>query len=128
MSQYIIQQIVNGLTLGSLYALVASGFAMIYGIVRLINFAHGDIVMVGAFSAFGMVALGVPWFLIVPFVLLIGALAGAVIEVAVFRPIRGAPQVTGFIANRFRFGQQTVKFALLVSKIVGKAHSFSPVI
>ncbi|HFQ15698.1 MAG TPA: branched-chain amino acid ABC transporter permease [Rhodobacteraceae bacterium] len=99
MSQYIVQQIVNGLTLGSLYALVASGFAMIYGIVRLINFAHGDIVMVGAFSAFGMVALGVPWFLIVPFVLLIGALAGAAIEVAVFRPIRGAPQVTGFIAT-----------------------------
>jgi branched-chain amino acid transport system permease protein len=44
----------NGLVLGSLYALIAVGFTMIYGIVRLINFAHGDILMVGAFSAFAI--------------------------------------------------------------------------
>lgn len=99
MSQYIVQQVINGLTLGSLYALVAIGFSMIYGIVRLINFAHGDIVMVGAFSTFGMIALGVPWPVIIFFVLVIGALTGSVIEFSVFRPMRGAPQVTGFIAT-----------------------------
>jgi len=98
-SQYFFQQLVNGLSLGSLYALVAIGFSMIYGIVRLINFAHGDLVMVGAFSTLAMITLGVPWPLILLFVLAIGAMAGMVIESVAFRPIRGAPQVTGFIAT-----------------------------
>ncbi|QPC42383.1 branched-chain amino acid ABC transporter permease [Kaustia mangrovi] len=99
MSQYYLQQIVNGLTLGSLYALVAIGFSMIYGIVRLINFAHGDILMVGAFSTLAMVLGGVPWPFIVLFVAGLGALAGVTIEAVVFRSMRGAPQVTGFIAT-----------------------------
>jgi branched-chain amino acid transport system permease protein len=98
-SQYLFQQLVNGLSLGSLYALVAIGFSMIYGIVRLINFAHGDLVMVGAFATLGMVLAGVPWPLTLVFVLLVGALAGMAIETAVFRPMRGASQVTGFIAT-----------------------------
>lgn len=99
MSQYYVQQIVNGLSLGSLYALVAIGFSMIYGILRLINFAHGDLVMVGAFSTLAMVVAGVPWPLIVLFVLIVGALGGMAIEAVVFRSMRGAPQVTGFIAT-----------------------------
>lgn len=99
MSQYLFQQIVNGLALGSLYALVAIGFSMIYGIVRLINFAHGDLVMVGAFTTLGLAASGVPWPAILLVVLAVGAAAGMAIETAVFRPIRGAPQVTGFIAT-----------------------------
>ncbi|MET3792421.1 branched-chain amino acid ABC transporter permease [Aquamicrobium terrae] len=99
MSQYVFQQIINGLALGSLYALVAIGFSMIYGIVRLINFAHGDLVMIGAFTTLGLVAYGVPWPLILMFVLLVGALAGMTIEATVFRPMRGAQQVTGFIAT-----------------------------
>lgn len=99
MSQYVLQQLINGLMLGSLYALIAIGFSMIYGIVRLINFAHGDVVMIGAFATLGLVAAGTPWLLVAAVVLLIGALAGITIERAVFRPIRGAPQVTGFIAT-----------------------------
>lgn len=99
MSQYFFQQLVNGLALGSLYALIAIGFSMIYGIVRLINFAHGDLVMIGAFSTLGLVATGVPWPLILLFVLAIGAAAGVTIGAVVFRPLIGAPQVTGFIAT-----------------------------
>ncbi|MGH6760926.1 MAG: branched-chain amino acid ABC transporter permease [Phyllobacterium sp.] len=99
MSQYVFQQLINGLALGSLYALIAIGFSMIYGIVRLINFAHGDLVMIGAFSTLGLVMAGVPWPLIVLFVLAVGALAGMTIETVVFRSMRGAPQVTGFIAT-----------------------------
>lgn len=99
MSQYLFQQLVNGLALGSLYALVAIGFSMIYGIARLINFAHGDLVMVGAFSTLGLVAMGAPWPLILLLVLVIGAGAGATIGAVVFRPLIGAPQVTGFIAT-----------------------------
>ncbi len=96
---YLAQQVVNGLTLGSMYALIAIGFSMIYGIVRLINFAHGDIVMIGAFATLGLVLAGVPWPVIALAVLAVGALAGMTVELVAFRPMRGAPQVTGFIAS-----------------------------
>lgn len=99
MSQYLFQQLINGLALGSLYALVAIGFSMIYGIVRLINFAHGDLVMIGAFATLGMLFYGTPWPVTLLVVLLVGALAGAMIQTVVFRPMLGAPQVTGFIAS-----------------------------
>ncbi|MEF9958483.1 MAG: branched-chain amino acid ABC transporter permease, partial [Niameybacter sp.] len=52
----LIQQILNGLHIGSIYALIALGYTMVYGIVKLINFAHGDIMMVGAYIAFVMIA------------------------------------------------------------------------
>ena len=97
---YIAQQIVNGLILGSMYALVAIGFSMIYGIIRLINFAHGDVVMIGAFLTLGLMQLGgLPFPVIAAGVLVAGALVGILIEKSAFRPMRGAPQVTGFIAS-----------------------------
>lgn len=99
MSQYLFQQIVNGLSLGSLYALIAIGFSMIYGIVRLINFAHGDLVMIGAFASLAMVQMGMPWPLVALLVLVVGACAGMTIETVIFRPMRSATQVTGFIAT-----------------------------
>ncbi len=90
----------NGLTLGSLYALVAVGFSMIYGIIRLINFAHGDIVMIGAFSTLGLLSgLGLPLWLTVIAVVIVSAFLGMLIERVAFYPMRGAPQVTGFIAS-----------------------------
>lgn len=99
MSQYYLQQVVNGLTLGSLYALVAIGFSLIYGIIRLINFAHGDILMIGAFTTLALMLVGAPWPLILLAVLGAGALAGGTVEALAFRSMRGAPQVSGFIAT-----------------------------
>ncbi len=100
MGGYLAEQLANGLILGSMYAIVAIGFSMIYGIIRLINFAHGDIVMVGAFVTLGLVLSGkIPFPVIVIIVLLGGALMGILIERAAFRPMRGAPQVTGFITS-----------------------------
>ena len=97
---YIAQQIVNGLILGSMYAMVAIGFSMIYGIIRLINFAHGDVVMIGAFLTLGLLqVVGAPFPMVALVVLASGALMGILIEKAAFRPMRGAPQVTGFIAS-----------------------------
>ena len=97
---YVVQQLVNGSILGSMYALVAIGFSLIYGIIRLINFAHGDVVMIGAFATLGLMQLaGVPFVVIALAVLAVGALVGLLIERAAFRPMRGAPQVTGFIAS-----------------------------
>ena len=99
-AEYIAQQIVNGLILGSMYAMVAIGFSMIYGIIRLINFAHGDVVMIGAFFTLGLFqVVGAPFALVALVVLIAGALVGIMIEKGAFRPMRGAPQVTGFIAS-----------------------------
>jgi branched-chain amino acid transport system permease protein len=99
-SAYLAQQLLNGVILGSMYALVAVGFSMIYGIINLINFAHGDIVMIGAFCTLGLLAgLGLPLWIVAPGVIAVGALSGLVIERFAFRPMRGAPQVTGFIAS-----------------------------
>lgn len=99
-SAYILSQIVNGLILGSMYALIAIGFTMIYGIVRLINFAHGDIFTIGAFSTLASLAIfRLPFPVAIVVVVLTGALLGMVIERIAFRPMRGAPQVTGFIAS-----------------------------
>lgn len=99
MDSYVIAQLLNGLVLGSMYALVAIGFTMIYGILRLINFAHGDVVMIGAFVTLGLVAVDVPWPVLAVIVLAAGALVGFGIEKVAFRPMRSAPQVTGFIAS-----------------------------
>ncbi len=97
---YIAQQIINGLILGSMYAMVAIGFSMIYGIIRLINFAHGDIVMIGAFCTLGLLqVVKAPFPLVALVVLGTGAIVGILIEKGAFRPMRGAPQVTGFIAS-----------------------------
>jgi branched-chain amino acid transport system permease protein len=97
---YLVQKVVNGLILGSMYALVAIGFSLIYGIIRLINFAHGDVVMIGAFVTLGLMQLaGLPFVVVAVAVLAVGALVGLLIERAAFRPMRGAPQVTGFIAS-----------------------------
>ncbi len=96
---YAAQQLINGLALGSMYALIAIGFSMIYGIIRLINFAHGDIMMIGAFTTAALAFSGVPWPLVALGALAIGAAAGMVVETFAFRPMRGAPQVTGFIAS-----------------------------
>ena len=99
-SVYLISQIANGLILGSMYALIAIGFSMIYGIVRLINFAHGDIFTIGAFATLASIAvIQAPFPVVLAIVLVVGAAVGLLIERAAFRPMRGAPQVTGFIAS-----------------------------
>jgi branched-chain amino acid transport system permease protein len=99
-ASYILTQVMNGLILGSMYALVAIGFSMIYGIVRLINFAHGDIMTIGAFVTLACVASGYISFPVaVVIVLIAGGALGMLVERIAFRPMRGAPQVTGFIAS-----------------------------
>src|SRR3954469_24758277 len=95
---YLLSQIANGLILGSMYALIAIGFSMIYGIVRLINFAHGDIFTIGAFATLASIAvIQAPFPVVLAIVLVVGAAIGLLIERAAFRPMRGAPQVTGLV-------------------------------
>jgi branched-chain amino acid transport system permease protein len=100
-----LQQIVNGLVLGSIYALVALGYTMVYGILGLINFAHGDIVMVGALTALTvaqvLAAMGVPaplaLALAVLTAVLVCAALGVTIERVAYRPLRQAPRLAPLI-------------------------------
>ena len=91
---YVAQQLINAVALGSLYALVAIGLSMVFGILRMANFAHGDMMMVGAFATLVLGGLGVPFGWAVTAGLAAGALAGVIIERTAYRPVRGAPEVT----------------------------------
>ena len=91
---YIVQQVINAVALGSLYALVAIGLSMVFGILRMTNFAHGDMMMVGAFATLVLGLAGVPFVLAVAGGLVAGGLAGVIVERAAYRPVRGAPDVT----------------------------------
>lgn len=91
----LIQQLINGVSLGSIYALIALGYTMIYGIIKLINFAHGDIYMVGAYLGFFGVTAGhlpiLPALLISMFVT--GCL-GMLVEKLAYKPLRHAPRIS----------------------------------
>ena len=95
---YWLQQTLNALQLGSIYALIALGYTMVYGILTMINFAHGDVFMIGAFFCFlAAVYLGLPF---VPTLLLtmVGtALLGVTIERLAYKPLRQAPRVSAII-------------------------------
>lgn len=94
MGLYIVQQAINAVSLGSLYALVAIGLSMVFGILRMTNFAHGDMMMVGAFATLVLGAAGVPFWLAALGGVAFGALAGVIVERVAYRPVRGAPDVT----------------------------------
>ena len=100
-----VQQLINGLVLGSMYALVALGYTMVYGIISLINFAHGEILMVGAMVSYTVVTLladsGLPgWALLLislPCAIAAAAALNFVIEKVAYRPLRSAPRLAPLI-------------------------------
>lgn len=92
-----LQQCLTGISLGGAYALIAIGYTLVYGILRLINFAHGDIFMIaGYFMIFAMASM--PWFLAVPLVLLLTVILGVSIEKAAYKPLRNAPRMSVMIS------------------------------
>lgn len=93
------QNLANGISLGSLYALIAIGYTMVYGILKLINFAHGDIFMMGAYFAFfGVATFGLPWYFAFIIAIAITALLGMGIEFTAYRPLRNAPKISVLIS------------------------------
>ena len=99
-----VQQLINGLNVGAIYALIALGYTMVYGILRLINFAHGDIYMVGAFTGFFIAvyfALAGPSFISLTIVLIgamaVAAIVGMMIERFAYRPVRRYSRMTTLI-------------------------------
>jgi branched-chain amino acid transport system permease protein len=105
---FFLQQLVNGVTLGSDYALLAIGYSIVYGVLGLLNFTHGDVYMVGAFIGFGVLtALGGPSALVVPVPVALllmfcaaglgSGILGVTIERVAFRPLRDAPRIAPLI-------------------------------
>lgn len=93
-----IQQIINGISLGSIYALIALGYTMVYGIIRLINFAHGDVFMVGAFIGFYAIKYaGLGFFPALIIAMVICALLGVVIERIAYKRLRNASRIAALI-------------------------------
>ncbi|MEA4882565.1 MAG: branched-chain amino acid ABC transporter permease [Clostridia bacterium] len=94
----VVQQIVNGLALGSVYALVALGYTMVYGIIRLINFAHGDVFMLGAYYGFLLMTRArAPFYVAAPLSMILAAVTGVVMERFAYRPLRRAPRIAALI-------------------------------
>jgi branched-chain amino acid transport system permease protein len=105
--EYFLQQLINGLTLGAIYGLIAIGYTMVYGIIGMINFAHGEIYMIGAFiSLIAFLVLGIIGITWLPLALLIVLLAamlftgvyGWTLERIAYRPLRGAPRLAALIS------------------------------
>lgn len=93
-----LQQLVNGLILGSVYALLALGYTMVYGIIKLINFAHGDIYMMGAFIGYYLInTLHLNFFVTLLLTMVITATLGVLIEFLAYRPLRNSTRIAALI-------------------------------
>jgi branched-chain amino acid transport system permease protein len=93
-----LQQLVNGLTIGGIYALIAVGYTMVYGVIQLINFAHGEIYMLGAFFALTfIVGMSMPFPLAFLLAMLCGAVCGMLLDVIAYRPLRQSPRLACLI-------------------------------
>jgi len=103
------QQLINGLTLGSVYALIALGYSMVYGVLQLLNFAHGEVYMIGAFIGWGVFSLLAPeGALVLPSIVVVilmlvaamlgSGLLGILIERFAYRPLRNAPRIVPLIS------------------------------
>src|SRR5215211_5980706 len=115
------QQFINALSLGSIYALVAVGLAMVFSILRLINFAHGEVLMLGAFATYFFAKAGVPFVFAAVGAVLVTVAIGASMERIAYRPLRGAPDVALLLTSLgvsiavqnvaiLRFGEQPKRF------------------
>jgi branched-chain amino acid transport system permease protein len=97
--QIFLQHLVNGISLGSLYALLAIGYTMVYGILRLINFAHGDIFMLATYIAFySITTFLLPWWAAFFIAIILTALLGVLLERAAYRPLRSSPKISIMIS------------------------------
>jgi len=118
MTQFL-QQIINGLSIGSVYALVALGYTMVYGIIKLINFAHGEIFMVGAYSAMIFITMfNLPLWLAMILSMVSTALLGMVIEKVAYKPLRKSSRTAALItAIGVSFLLQNVMLLIMGARI-----------
>lgn len=95
----LLQQMINGITVGGSYALIALGYTMVYGILKIVNFAHGDVFMMGSFfGLFCMQVMGMPYYVAFPLAAIATAIMGIIMERVAYRPIRTADSLTVMIS------------------------------
>lgn len=95
----LLQQMINGITVGGSYALIALGYTMVYGILKIVNFAHGDVFMMGSFfGLFCMQVMGMPYYVAFPLAAIATAIMGIIMERVAYRPIRSADSLTVMIS------------------------------
>jgi len=93
-----LQHLINGLYIGSIYAIIALGYTMVYGIAKMLNFAHGDVIMVGAFMSYTFTSrMGVPVIGSILIAMVVCTLLGILIEGLAYRPLRGASSLAVLI-------------------------------
>jgi branched-chain amino acid transport system permease protein len=124
---YFVQQLINGLAVGSMYAMIAVGYSMVYSILYLINFAHGDLYVFGTFIALALWKAGLPLPAVVVLACLAGALVGMLVERTVYRPVRFANRIVPMITalgvamvlkttSQVLWGAETLPFFQLVPR------------
>ena len=90
--------LISGVSLGSVYAIIALGYTMVYGIAKMLNFAHGDVIMVGGYiSLLAMSSLGLPWWVGVLLAMVVCTVLGVIIEGLAYKPLRAAPSLAVLI-------------------------------
>lgn len=98
--EYVLSQLVNGIKLGSIYAVIAIGYSMVYGILKLINFAHGDLLTVGVYTMLVLMSFsGMPIWLVILIGCGVSIIVGMTMERLVYRPLRGTGEETTLIAS-----------------------------
>ena len=98
MASELLEQITNGLVQGGIYALIAVGYTMVYGIIQLINFAHGEIFMLGAYFALMLVTVAaVPFWIAIPMSMVFCAIIGMLMDIVAYKPLRNAPRLSALI-------------------------------
>ncbi len=116
--EFFLQQVINALRIGSIYAVIAIGYTMVYGIIKLINFAHGEIMVFGSYFAY-ILALNtnLPFLIILPVAMILTAILGMVIEKVAYAPLRKAPRLSALItAIGMSFLLQNIMLLIFKSK------------
>lgn len=117
----LVQNVVDGLGRGSIYALLALGIAVIFGVMHLLNFAHGELITVGAYVTYWMFSRGTSWVWIAPVLVVVAVATSLVIEQVAFRWVRGAPDSTLLLTS---FGVHFVVEALFLMYVSASVKTF----
>ena len=117
----LLQQLVDGLGQGSIYALLALGLALIFGVLHLVNFAHGELITVSAYVAYWLSSQGAGWEILAPAIVLTSIVVAVLIELLAFRWVRGASELTMLLTS---FGVHFVVSALFVMYVSPRPRTF----
>ncbi len=118
----LLQNLIDGLGRGSIYALLALGVAVIFGVMHLLNFAHGELITVSGYAAFWALDAGWSWYLVVPLIVLVSVATSLVIERVAFSRVRGADDFTLLLTS---FGVHFVVSAIFLLYVSASVKTFS---